>query len=73
MFAKGKICYYFKGMQMSSDRCSVRQQTDTDLVVLRDNDEQIFEFVRRGKNWLLKNHSEKNDALYGSCFIKDNE
>lgn len=60
-------------MQMSNDKGSVRQQTDTNLVVLRDSDEQLFEFVRFGKNWLLKGHTEKTDLLYGSRFIETNE
>jgi hypothetical protein len=70
MFKKGLIRYYFKGLEMSSESCTVRQQDPKTLAVLRDNDEQIVEFVRCGPHWLLKGHSSKNDLLYGSRFLE---
>lgn len=57
---------------MSSEKCTVRQQDPKTLVVLRNIDEQIVEFIRCGQHWLLKGHSSKNDLLYGSCFLEDN-
>jgi hypothetical protein len=71
MFKTGKILFYFKGNRISSESGSVRNETDKDLTVLREKDEEIFVFIRRGKHWLLQKHTNPNSLLYGSRFEFD--
>jgi hypothetical protein len=66
---KGKIHYKFKGMCMHPESATVVSHEDDLLLVNRDSDNQLLEFVRRKKNWLLKNNDTQESLLFGSCFI----
>ena len=66
---KGKIYYKFKGMSMNPEAATVVSQEKELLLVNRDSDNQLFEFVKRKKDWLLKHNDTSKSLLYGSCFI----
>lgn len=54
---------------MNPEAATVITQDEELLLVNRDSDDQLFEFVKRKKDWLLKHNDTPKSLLYGSCFI----
>jgi len=66
---EGSICYRFKGMQMSKEQAKVIEETQQELIVKRDVDNQIIAFIKVGKRWLLKDHHKPDSLLVGTEFV----
>ncbi len=71
--AKGKIQYLFRGMSMHSDNGTVVMQENNTLTVKRDSDDQLLNFVKIGRNWLLEKHTTNKSLLFGTQFIIDEQ
>ena len=68
---KGSIEFCFKGKQMAPDRGTVVMCEENLLVVDRDSDNQMFNFVKQKSNWLLKGNDTPNSLLFGTRFVFD--
>ena len=66
---KGTIHYKFKGMSMHPEPATVVDRGEDILVVDREIDKQLVEFVKSKTSWLLKNHDTPKSLLYGTCFV----
>jgi hypothetical protein len=69
---KGVIQFLFKGMFMQTEKASVVDSTSNcSIIVKREDDGQLFEFVKFKKDWILKHHISSNSLLCGTCFVFD--
>jgi hypothetical protein len=69
----GKITFYFKGKQMSSEKGIVASQPRSSRIVVKcKSDGQAFEFKKTQNGWLLKNHGP-NSLLFGTRFDDEEE
>jgi hypothetical protein len=68
---KGTIYYKFKGMSMHPEPATVVEQDGDVLVVDREIDKQLVEFIKSNSSWLLKGNETPNSLLYGTCFRFD--
>jgi hypothetical protein len=66
---RGTIHYKFKGMSMHPEPATVVEQNEDILVVDREIDRQLVEFIKSKSSWLLKGSSTPNSLMYGTCFI----
>lgn len=68
--SRGFIQYTFKGMCMSKMSATVVHQGESELVAVRDEDEQVVCFVLENDMWLLRGTTTSVNPLYGTAFIK---
>ena len=68
MKQRGTIHYKFKGMAMHLEPATVVEQDGDVLIVDREIDKQLVEFIKSGSSWLLKGNETHNSLLYGTCF-----
>jgi hypothetical protein len=66
---KGLIHYKFKGMSMNPEPATVVEQTENVLVVNREIDDQLIQFIKTKSSWLLKDNNTPNSLLYGTRFV----
>lgn len=56
-------------MAMQPEPATVVEQDGDILVVDREIDKQLVEFIKSKSSWLLKGSSTPNSLMYGTCFI----
>lgn len=66
---KGTIHYKFKGMTMHPEPATVVEQDGDVLIVDREIDKQLVEFIKSDSSWLLKGNNTPKSLLYGTCFV----
>lgn len=54
---------------MNPEPATVVEQTEDMLLVNREIDEQLIQFIKTKSSWLLKDNNTSNSLLYGTCFV----
>lgn len=54
---------------MHPEPATVIEQNANVLIVDRNIDHQLVEFVKNKTSWLLKGNDSPNSLLYGTCFV----
>ncbi len=56
-------------MSMNPEPATVVEQTENVLVVNREIDDQLIQFIKTKSSWLLKDNNTPNSLLYGTRFV----
>jgi hypothetical protein len=68
---KGRVRYFFKGIEMKSEPAIAVEKLENAVIVKLDKTNEMLSFIKQGNWWLWKEHASPNSLLYGTKFVME--